>query len=72
MYKFYSIRVKRKILLIYFYYRQVETVGDKYMAVSGIPEPCEFHTRCIGRLALDMMDLAPTVIVDDKPVVCDT
>ena len=48
---------------------QVETVGDKYMAVSGLPEPCEFHTRCIGRMALDMMDLAQTVLVDDQPVV---
>ncbi|KAF2360651.1 Adenylyl cyclase class-3/4/guanylyl cyclase [Trinorchestia longiramus] len=47
---------------------KVETVGDKYMAVSGLPEPCEFHSRCIGRMALDMMDLAGTVIVDGEPV----
>ena len=48
---------------------QVETVGDKYMAVSGLPEPCQQHARCIARLALDMMDLCKEVIVDDNPVV---
>lgn len=48
---------------------QVETVGDKYMAVSGLPEPCQQHARCIARLALDMMDLCKEVIVDNIPVV---
>ncbi|XP_025208464.1 guanylate cyclase soluble subunit beta-1 [Melanaphis sacchari] len=47
---------------------KVETVGDKYMAVSGLPEPCEEHVRCIARLALDMMDLSHTVVVDGVPV----
>lgn len=37
---------------------QVETVGDKYMAVSGLPEPCIDHARCIARLSLDMMDIS--------------
>ncbi|UXI22807.1 transcription factor Dp-1 [Sarcoptes scabiei] len=40
---------------------KVETVGDKYMAVSGLPEPCESHARCIARLALDIMDLSKRV-----------
>jgi class 3 adenylate cyclase len=48
---------------------QVETVGDKYMAVSGLPEPCQTHARCIARLALDMMDLGRDVQVDGEPVV---
>ncbi|XP_075234533.1 guanylate cyclase soluble subunit beta-1-like [Lycorma delicatula] len=47
---------------------KVETVGDKYMAVSGLPEPCNQHARCIARLALDMMDLSQQVIVHGKPV----
>ncbi|XKL66635.1 hypothetical protein PGB90_010055 [Kerria lacca] len=47
---------------------KVETVGDKYMAVSGLPEPCQQHARCIARLALDMMDLCKEVIVDNTPV----
>ncbi|XP_048756581.1 guanylate cyclase soluble subunit beta-1-like [Ostrea edulis] len=37
---------------------KVETVGDKYMAVSGLPEPCIDHARCIARLSLDMMDIS--------------
>ncbi|KAB7494386.1 Guanylate cyclase soluble subunit beta-1, partial [Armadillidium nasatum] len=47
---------------------KVETVGDKYMAVSGLPEPCSEHARCIGKLALDMMDVSKNVIVDGESV----
>lgn len=48
----------------------METVGDKYMAVSGLPEPCRCHARCIARLALDMMDLAANEVkIDGEPVV---
>ena len=44
-------------------------VGDKYMAVSGLPEPCAEQARCIARLALDMMDLSMQVAVDGISVV---
>ncbi|RZF48540.1 hypothetical protein LSTR_LSTR011155 [Laodelphax striatellus] len=47
---------------------KVETVGDKYMAVSGLPELCNTHAQCMARLALDMMDLSQKVIVDGQPV----
>ncbi|KAL0273326.1 UNVERIFIED_CONTAM: hypothetical protein PYX00_006019 [Menopon gallinae] len=47
---------------------KVETVGDKYMAVSGLPEPCTTHARCMARLALDMMDLGKEVLFDGQPV----
>ncbi|KAG0419216.1 hypothetical protein HPB47_004272 [Ixodes persulcatus] len=51
---------------------KVETIGDKYMAVSGLPEPCESHARCIGRLALDIMDLCKQVKMnEDQSVVSD-
>ena len=36
---------------------KVETVGDKYMAVCGLPEKVDFHTKYICRVALDIMDL---------------
>lgn len=40
------------------------------MAVSGLPEPCRCHARCIARLALDMMDLAADEVqIDGEPVV---
>ncbi|XP_055923667.1 guanylate cyclase soluble subunit beta-1 [Eupeodes corollae] len=47
---------------------KVETVGDKYMAVSGLPDPCEDHAKCIARLALDMMDMAKNVNMGPNPM----
>ena len=35
---------------------KVETVGDKYMAVCGLPNKVEFHTKYICRVALDMIE----------------
>lgn len=51
-----------------FFFTQVETVGDKYMTVSGLPEPCTHHAKSICHLALDMMEIAGQVKVDDEPV----
>lgn len=50
-------------------YFQVETVGDKYMAVSGIPEPCVTHAKNIAKLALDMMERSTSVYFDGEQVV---
>lgn len=50
------------------YFLQVETVGDKYMTVSGLPEPCTHHAKSICHLALDMMEIAGQVKVDEEPV----
>ncbi|XP_055381357.1 guanylate cyclase soluble subunit beta-1 [Condylostylus longicornis] len=47
---------------------KVETVGDKYMAVSGLPHPCEDHAKSVCRLALDMMDIAKNVKMGPNPV----
>ncbi|XP_067617258.1 guanylate cyclase soluble subunit beta-1 isoform X2 [Eurosta solidaginis] len=47
---------------------KVETVGDKYMSVSGLPDHCEDHAKCIARLALDMMDMAKNVRMGTNPV----
>lgn len=51
------------------HFRQVETVGDKYMAVSGLPDHCEDHAKCMARVALDMMDMAKNVKMGSNPVV---
>lgn len=47
------------------YVYKVETVGDKYMAVSGLPEACDSHARHINRLALDIFDLAKTIRLEE-------
>ena len=57
------------IQYVNFHEIQVETVQDKFMAVSGLPEPCTDQARCIARLALDMMELAMDVAIDGVPVV---
>ena len=33
----------------------MQTVSEKYIAVSGIPEPTDGHARCIAMLSLEMM-----------------
>lgn len=67
-----TLHLQLYILLIIFNLTQsslkVETVGDKYMTVSGIPEPCVHHARSICDLALDMMEIAGQVQVDGEPV----
>lgn len=47
------------------YVYKVETVGDKYMAVSGLPEACDSHARHINKLALDIHDLATTIKLEE-------
>uniref|UniRef100_A0A0B6ZPJ3 Guanylate cyclase soluble subunit beta-1 n=1 Tax=Arion vulgaris TaxID=1028688 RepID=A0A0B6ZPJ3_9EUPU len=37
---------------------KVETIGDKYMAVSGLPDKCDDHAKSIAKLALDLMDIS--------------
>nr|XP_039266180.1 guanylate cyclase soluble subunit beta-1-like [Styela clava] len=47
---------------------KVETVGDKYMAVSGLPEPCKDHARQICNVALDMMDMCEQIEIDGQKI----
>ncbi len=35
---------------------KVETVGDKYMAVCGLPEKVELHTKYMCLVALDIIE----------------
>ena len=34
---------------------QVETIGDAYMVVGGLPERNTIHAECVANQALDMM-----------------
>lgn len=38
------------------------------MTVSGLPEPCTHHAKAICHLALDMLEIAGQVKVDEEPV----
>jgi len=62
--RFDTLTDSRKNPFVY----KVETVGDKYMTVSGLPEPCIHHARSICHLALDMMEIAGQVQVDGESV----
>ncbi len=35
---------------------KIKTIGDAYMVVAGVPDPCPDHAQRIGTLALDFMD----------------
>ena len=36
---------------------KIKTIGDCYMAVCGLPRPCEDHTERMARMALRMADI---------------
>ena len=36
---------------------KIKTIGDCYMAVCGLPRPCEDHTERMARMALRMVDI---------------
>ena len=42
---------------------KIKTIGDCYMAASGVPEPSPDHARAIALLALDMRDAVVTSAV---------
>ena len=46
----------------------METVGDKYMLVSGLPEKNSAHCRNIALAALDMLQTARDISVDTQAV----
>ena len=35
---------------------KIKTIGDAYMVVAGVPDPCPDHAERIAALALDFMD----------------
>jgi class 3 adenylate cyclase len=42
---------------------KIKTIGDAYMAVSGLPEPRADHAKAMVDLALDMIDVAEEINV---------
>eukprot|EP00043_Microstomoeca_roanoka_P000114 m.26766 g.26766 ORF g.26766 m.26766 type:complete len:689 (+) comp10121_c0_seq1:129-2195(+) len=49
---------------------KVETIGDAYMVAAGCPEELEDHAIRIGRLAIDMVHTARTILspLDGEPI----
>lgn len=47
---------------------QVETVGDKYMLASGLPDKSNVHAKNIALVALDMLDIVREITVDCESV----
>lgn len=48
------------------YYLQVETIGDAYMVVGGLPEENPVHAECVANQALDMMYYCTRVVRPDS------
>ena len=60
----------KTIWIVYFVFRlcpQVETIGDAYMVVGGIPETCGDHAIQISDMALDILSLVLTFKIRHKP-----
>ena len=45
---------------------QVETIGDAYMVVGGLPERNTIHADCVANQALDMMHYCKQVSRPDN------
>ena len=54
----------------FIYFLQVETIGDAYMVVSGVPELNKQHGVSMAAFALDMLQAAAQVPSpkDAKPI----
>ena len=46
---------------------KVETIGDAYMVVSGLPVVIERHAAEMARLALELLDRVNSVVIDHLP-----
>ena len=44
----------------------METIGDAYMVVGGLPEKNPVHAECVANQALDMMYYCKQVVRPDS------
>ena len=49
---------------------QVETIGDAYMVVGGLPTPCDNHAEKVAHMGCSMMEAGQKVLspVDGLPI----
>ncbi len=49
---------------------QVETIGDAYMVVGGLPNSCDDHAERVAKMACGMLDVVTNVYspVDCQPI----
>lgn len=45
---------------------KIKTIGDSYMCVAGLPEPCEDHAERLARMALNMQEAIKKEFADGK------
>ena len=46
---------------------QVETIGDAYMVVSGLPKVIRHHVVEISNMALDLLNIVKTFKIRHRP-----
>lgn len=44
---------------------KIKTIGDAYMAVAGVPEPCADHSVRMANMALDILDVVAKIARDE-------
>ncbi|GBP39055.1 Guanylate cyclase 32E [Eumeta japonica] len=48
-------------IISYYNVYKVETIGDAYMVVGGLPERCTKHASEVASLALHILDAVPNI-----------